>query len=277
MRKARVSARSNRRRWDHQPAGDHPRLGPPDRPALSQCDRLAMPADRGAVFRRSKKSRSPGKSGRRPAWWWTPIFPGRSWSGFWRMRRGLAGRPKRGRRFSARSTPGLAYRLSGKKLQVTDYSNASRTMLFNIHKLSWDREILNFFSIPEKMLPAAMPSSGIFGLTSADGILGSGGSDRRDHGGSARRALRPNLFPRGAIKKHLRDRMLPAHEHGGKARAFEKQSAHHHRLGNRVQGGIRPGREHLHRRGRDPMAARRSEDSFPGFGKRRPGEKPPLE
>ena len=61
----------------------------------------------------------------------------------------------------------LAYLLSGKKLQVTDYSNASRTMLFNIRSLSWDREILNFFSIPEKILPAAKPSSGIFGLTAA--------------------------------------------------------------------------------------------------------------
>ncbi len=59
----------------------------------------------------------------------------------------------------------LAYRLSGKKLHVTDYSNASRTLLFNIHKLSWDREILNFLSVPDTMLPAAMPSSGIFGLT----------------------------------------------------------------------------------------------------------------
>jgi len=61
----------------------------------------------------------------------------------------------------------LAYLLSGKKLHVTDYSNASRTMLFNIRSLSWDREILNFFSIPEKILPGVKPSSGIFGLTAA--------------------------------------------------------------------------------------------------------------
>jgi glycerol kinase len=66
----------------------------------------------------------------------------------------------------------LAYRLSGKKLEVTDYSNASRTMLFNIHRLSWDREILNFFSIPEKILPAVGPSSWVFGTTAAEEFWG---------------------------------------------------------------------------------------------------------
>ena len=61
----------------------------------------------------------------------------------------------------------LAYLLTGKKLHITDYSNASRTLLFNIRRLSWDREILNFLSIPENMLPAAVPSSGVFGMTAA--------------------------------------------------------------------------------------------------------------
>lgn len=66
----------------------------------------------------------------------------------------------------------LAYRLSGKKLHVTDYSNASRTLLFNIRSRSWDREILKFFSIPEKILPAVKPSSGIFGLTAGEEFWG---------------------------------------------------------------------------------------------------------
>ena len=66
----------------------------------------------------------------------------------------------------------LAYQLSGKKLHVTDYSNASRTLLFNIRDLSWDREILDFFSIPEKMLPAVKPSSYIYGATAAKSFFG---------------------------------------------------------------------------------------------------------
>jgi glycerol kinase len=60
----------------------------------------------------------------------------------------------------------LAFRLTGKKLHITDYSNASRTLLFNIHSLSWDQEILRFLDIPEKLLPAVKPSSQLYGYTS---------------------------------------------------------------------------------------------------------------
>jgi len=60
----------------------------------------------------------------------------------------------------------LAYQLTGKKLHITDYSNASRTLLFNIHNLSWDPEILGFMDIPEKILPAVKPSSQVYGHTS---------------------------------------------------------------------------------------------------------------
>ena len=61
----------------------------------------------------------------------------------------------------------LIYHLTGGTVHATDYSNASRTMLYNIHEMCWDREILNSFSIPEKILPAVKPSSGIFGMTAA--------------------------------------------------------------------------------------------------------------
>ena len=59
----------------------------------------------------------------------------------------------------------LIYNLSGKKLHVTDYSNASRTMLFNINTLQWDDEILAELNIPKSMLPEAKPSSSIYGMT----------------------------------------------------------------------------------------------------------------
>lgn len=51
---------------------------------------------------------------------------------------------------------------------VTDYTNASRTMMFNIHKLEWDERILNELSIPKSMLPVVMPSSCVYGYTSPD-------------------------------------------------------------------------------------------------------------
>ena len=61
----------------------------------------------------------------------------------------------------------LIWKLSGGKAHVTDYSNASRTMLFNINTLQWDDEILRLLDIPASMLPKAVPSSGIYGHTSA--------------------------------------------------------------------------------------------------------------
>jgi glycerol kinase len=59
----------------------------------------------------------------------------------------------------------LIWKLTGGKAHVTDYSNASRTMLFNINTLSWDEEILRTLQIPASMLPKAVPSSGLVGNT----------------------------------------------------------------------------------------------------------------
>jgi len=59
----------------------------------------------------------------------------------------------------------LMYNLSGGKIHATDYSNAARTMLFNIHTLAWDEELLALFNIPRAMMPQVCPSSGVFGYT----------------------------------------------------------------------------------------------------------------
>ncbi|HMK51758.1 MAG TPA: FGGY family carbohydrate kinase, partial [Thermodesulfobacteriota bacterium] len=66
----------------------------------------------------------------------------------------------------------LVYNLSGKKLHITDYSNASRTMLYNIHHLSWDGEILEYFHIPKQILPGVKASSEVYGSTSPGAFLG---------------------------------------------------------------------------------------------------------
>lgn len=57
----------------------------------------------------------------------------------------------------------LIWKLTKGKVHVTDYSNASRTLLFNIHTLQWDKEILKIFNIPECMLPTVKPSSCVYG------------------------------------------------------------------------------------------------------------------
>ena len=59
----------------------------------------------------------------------------------------------------------LVYKLTGGAVHVTDYSNASRTLIFDIHERRWDPELLEALDIPEAMLPRVMESSGVFGET----------------------------------------------------------------------------------------------------------------
>lgn len=62
----------------------------------------------------------------------------------------------------------LMWNLTKGKIHATDYSNASRTMLFNIHKLEWDEELLKTLNIPRKMLPEVLPSSYTYGKTNKE-------------------------------------------------------------------------------------------------------------
>lgn len=66
----------------------------------------------------------------------------------------------------------LIWRLTGGKLHVTDPSNASRTLLFDIHRMEWNEEILGILKIPKSMLPRVVDSSGVVGQTE-EGMLGS--------------------------------------------------------------------------------------------------------
>jgi len=65
----------------------------------------------------------------------------------------------------------LIWRLTGGRCHVTDYSNASRTLIFNIHSLDWDDELLRVLDIPRAMLPEVRPSSEVYGET-ADELFG---------------------------------------------------------------------------------------------------------
>lgn len=62
----------------------------------------------------------------------------------------------------------LVWKLTKGRVHVSDYSNASRTMLFNIHSLNWDDELLDFFGIPKSMVPKLVPNSGVLGVTDAE-------------------------------------------------------------------------------------------------------------
>ena len=78
---------------------------------------------------------------------------------------GARGKADRGELLFGNVDTFLMWRLSKGRVHATDYSNASRTLLFNIYNKEWDDVILNELGIPHSMLPKVMPSSGVFGET----------------------------------------------------------------------------------------------------------------
>ena len=84
---------------------------------------------------------------------------------------GLRARAERGEVCFGTVDTWLVWKLSGGKAWVTDYSNASRTMLFNIHQLSWDTHLCGALGVPDRMLPEVRSSSCRYGQTTAD-LLG---------------------------------------------------------------------------------------------------------
>ncbi|MCK4926057.1 glycerol kinase GlpK [Candidatus Aerophobetes bacterium] len=65
----------------------------------------------------------------------------------------------------------LVWKLTGGKSHLTDYTNASRTMLFNIHSFEWDKELTDIFDVPEEILPQVRPSRDIYGYTEENEVL----------------------------------------------------------------------------------------------------------
>ena len=86
---------------------------------------------------------------------------------------GLRSRAEKGEILFGTVDSFLIWRLTGGKCHVTDYSNASRTLIFNIHTLDWDDELLKILDIPRAMLPEVRPSSEVYGETEAELFGGS--------------------------------------------------------------------------------------------------------
>ena len=104
-------------------------------------------------------------------------------------------------------------------MHVTDYSNASRTLLFNIKTLTWDQEILDLLDIPASMLPTPVPSSELYGMADAayfGGEIPIGGA-----AGDQQAALfGQTCFTPGRSEKYVWNGLLSADEHGRKAGVF---------------------------------------------------------
>ena len=110
----------------------------------------------------------------------------------------------------------LIWKMSGGAAHVTDYSNASRTLMFNIHELKWDDELLDILGVPKSMLPEVKPSSHVYAKTVDYHFFGKTFRlrERRETSSqrcSTRRALKK------AWGKHIRHRLLYADEYRRKA------------------------------------------------------------
>jgi glycerol kinase len=85
---------------------------------------------------------------------------------------GLRGRAERGEVLFGTVDSWLLWRLTGGRVHATDYSNASRTMLYNIHELAWDEELLRILRVPRAMLPQVRSSSEVYGQTDTQWLGG---------------------------------------------------------------------------------------------------------
>lgn len=112
---------------------------------------------------------------------------------------GARERARRGELLFGNIDTWLIWNLTGGKVHVTDYSNASRTMLYNIDELKWDEELLRELDIPEAMLPEVKPSSCIYGYTSKK-ILGAEIPIAGDAGDQQAALFGQGCFKRGMAK-----------------------------------------------------------------------------
>ena len=129
----------------------------------------------------------------------------------------------------------LIWKLTGGRVHVTDYTNASRTMLYDIRNLCWDKTICGRLGIPMGMLPEVRGSSEVYGTVN---IQGGGGARCRHCGRPAGGAVRPDLLCPRRGEKHLRHRLLFADEHRRPDVRQQKRPADHHCRQHRRPGAV---------------------------------------
>jgi glycerol kinase len=138
----------------------------------------------------------------------------------------------------------LIYKLTGGRAHVTDYTNASRTLLYNIFDLQWDDELLEMLGAPARCSPRSSPPP-----TSTATPTPTSSAPRspwRGCGRPAGRPLRRGRLREGPHQEHLRHGLLRPHEHRHRAHKERAPDAHHHSLGpRRPARRVRAGGRHL--------------------------------
>ena len=165
----------------------------------------------------------------------------------------------------------LLWRLTGGKVHATDATNASRTLLFNIHTGEWDAELLRILGVPRSMLPEVKDSSAEFGDSLPDlfggaiAIAGIAGDQQAATIGQA-------CFEPGMIKSTYGTGCFALLNTGTTPVEVEQQAADHHRLPAQGPAHLRARRLDLRRRLRGAVAARRPRHHQAG-GRDRPARR----
>jgi glycerol kinase len=107
----------------------------------------------------------------------------------------------------------LVARMTGGREHVTEPSNASRTMLYDVRAGRWSDDLLDLLDVPSSLLPEVRDSAGTFGTSDPEAFLGHHRADHGDRRRSAGRAVRAGLLGAGDLEEHLRHRIVPAAEH----------------------------------------------------------------
>lgn len=148
----------------------------------------------------------------------------------------------------------LIWKLTKGEAHVTDYSNASRTMLFNINTLTWDKDILAELDIPESMLPKSDAIKLRIWLY-RPGIFWKCDTDCRCSRRPAGSFIRTDLLFRRRSEEYIWYRLFPVDEYRRTSGIFRKRTGHHHCLGAGWQSKLCTGRLYLCGRCGNPVAA----------------------
>ena len=169
---------------------------------------------------------------------------------------GLRRRAERGEVLFGTVDSWLLWRLTGGRVHATDYSNASRTLLYNIHRLEWDDELLRILRVPRAMLPEVRGSSEVYGPT-IDEWFGGPVAIAAVAGDQQAATFGQACFSPGMAKNTYGTGCFPLMNTGDSADRVAASHADHDRLGNRRQDHVLPGRFRVHRRSGRAVASRR--------------------
>ena len=168
----------------------------------------------------------------------------------------LAAKVKQGRAAIGTVDTFLIHRLTGGKVFATDFTNASRTLLFDIGKLRWDEKLCKLFNVPIAALPEVRESSAQFGKTDANGLLPQRIPITGVMGDSQASLFAQRCFQPGTAKATFGTGTSVMLNIGGRFDPSKQQQRHGARLGHKRQADLRLRRPHQFFRGHDFMAAK---------------------